>query len=141
MHAHESIPPGSTGKQRWLQSVEDVRQRYANKADAPRRGLELERIRSEITSIVIYATVKPKSTGFYDWAKDLRKGRTNVIGGFFRLVDVMARRQLGTVGRTYALRILALAHEYVDIALPETKAPAPADRIPAIALVRQQSAA
>jgi len=116
MSDHDSIPTALTGKQRWNHLV------------------ELERIKLEIRSVVLFATVRPRETTGenYHWARDLRRGRTNVFGGFFRLVDIMARRGLGSTGRQYALRILALARDYVDLVLPDAPAPEMKATLPVI---------
>lgn len=97
------------------------------------RLVVLERIRGEMRAIVLEATIDPRANfpEFYDWARDLRRGRTNILGGWFRLCEVMQRRGMGNTGRQLALRLLALAHEYVDLVLPETPAPTPsAERVP-----------
>lgn len=99
-----------TGKERW------------------NRLVVLERIRCEMRSIVLAVTIDARANipDHYHWARDLRRGRTNVYGGLFRLFDVMQRRGMGHIGRTYALRLLELAHEYVDLVLPESPPTPPA---------------
>lgn len=99
-----------------------------------RRAVEAERIRLEIREIVRLGTDRPGShipAEFHDWANDLRRGRTNVIGGFFRFVDVVERRGMGLVGRRLVLRLLDLAREYVDYVFPESpNAPSAAVAVP-----------
>lgn len=115
------IPLGSTGKERRCQLV------------------KLERIRCEMRALVLMATADPRKNlpEFYDWAHDLRRGRTNVLGGLFRLIDVIHRRGMGAEGRRIAEGLLVLAYEYMDAMLPETPAPTPAaEPVPRVAPLR-----
>ncbi len=97
-----------SGKDRWTQSV------------------AVERIICEMRFLVLKATDKPRDLPeFYDWARDLRRGRTNVMGGYFRLVDAIKRREMGYAGRMLALGLLELAQQYVDIQLPASPTPTP----------------
>ncbi len=102
-----SIPQGPTGVTRWNKSV------------------ALERIVCEMKFLVLQATENPRANlpEFYDWAHDLRRGRTNVLGGLFRLIDVIQRRGMGYKGRQLAMQLIALAQDYVDLQLPETPPP------------------
>lgn len=102
-----TVLAGRTGTERWNRSV------------------SVERILCEMRFLVLQATENPRANlpEFYDWARDLRRGRTNILGGFFRLTDAIQRRGMGNTGRLLALRLLSLAYEYVDLMLPETPAP------------------
>lgn len=111
MSALSSIPHSqerpTTGKHRW------------------NRLVELERITGEMRALVLQATTNPRATlpEFYDWAHDLRRGRTNILGGFLRLVETMERRGMGLAGRQIAEGLLALAYEYMDAMLPDSPTP------------------
>jgi hypothetical protein len=110
-----AIPSIPTGTERWNRSV------------------ARERIIYEMRALIQEATSEPAVNfpEFYDWARDLRRGRTNIAGGFFRLVDGIKRRGMGLRGRQLALGVLALERDYVDLMLPEGPAPTPtAERIP-----------
>ncbi len=91
------------------------------------RLVRLERIRCEMRALVLEATADPRKNlpEFYDWAHDLRRGRTNVLGGLFRLIDVIHRRNMGVAGRRIAEGLLSLAYEYMDAMLPDSPAPTP----------------
>lgn len=92
------------------------------------RLVRLEFIRCEMKALVLLATANPRKNlpEFYDWAHDLRRGRTNVMGGLFRLIDVIQRRGMGIEGRRLAEGLLILAHDYLDIMLPDEPTPTPA---------------
>ncbi len=110
MAGDESIPRGfgPTGKERWT------------------RAVAAERVRLEARTIILEATVGARTNmpEYYEWAHDLRRGRTNILGGFFRLVDLMQRRKF-LPARRIALRLLDLGRVYVDLMLPDSPAPTP----------------
>ncbi len=89
------------------------------------RSVALERIVCEMKYLVLQATENPRANlpEFYDWAHDLRRGRTNILGGLFRLIDVIQRRGMGYKGRQLAMQLIALAQDYVDLQLPDTPPP------------------
>ncbi len=92
------------------------------------RSVALERIVCEMKYLVLQATENPRANlpEFYDWAHDLRRGRTNILGGLFRLIDVMERRGMGYKGRMLAMQLIALAQDYVDLRFPATPPTPPA---------------
>src|SRR6185295_1464590 len=98
-----SIPLDHPGKFRWELAV------------------EVERIRLEAKEIIKLGTSKARGEDveFAHWRNDLRRGRTNILGGFFRFVDGLDERGLGLFGLHLALRLLELGRRYVDLKFPE----------------------
>ncbi len=106
MYAQQGVPRKLTGKERWTHLI------------------GLQRIKSELESIVIYAIINPRQTlaERLHWSKDLRRGRARVYGGLLRFFDVLAMRNSSGEGRAYALKLLGMLGQYIDAVMPETPA-------------------